>query len=143
MPERPLFRKTLLVVTRGAVARASVLPPERDFDESVLDHQGPTSGASPNETTRDPAHIPREVAGSSCRFPVIPASHVAKVLRMPEIPAHSRSARNHQDRPVTPEVAGSSPVAPVENSLENHLFCCHVRKRHRVLERQTIKTGRT
>src|SRR5918995_6282205 len=32
---------------------------------------------------------------------------------MPEIPAYSRSARKRQDRPVTPEVAGSSPVAPV------------------------------
>ena len=29
------------------------------------------------------------------------------------IPAYPRPARNYQDRPVTPEVAGSSPVAPV------------------------------
>ena len=36
-----------------------------------------------------------------------------------EIPARSRSARNHQDRPVTPEVAGSSPVAPVQNIPAN------------------------
>jgi hypothetical protein len=30
-----------------------------------------------------------------------------------EIPTYSRPARKYQDRPVTPEVAGSSPVAPV------------------------------
>jgi hypothetical protein len=35
---------------------------------------------------------------------------------MAEIPARSRSARNHQDRPVTPEVAGSSPVTPVQEA---------------------------
>jgi len=33
---------------------------------------------------------------------------------LPEIPAYPRSARKRQDRPVTPEVAGSSPVAPVQ-----------------------------
>jgi hypothetical protein len=36
---------------------------------------------------------------------------------MPEISAHSRSARNLQDRPVTPEVAGSSPVAFRRNTV--------------------------
>src|SRR6266536_3799610 len=35
---------------------------------------------------------------------------------MRQIPAHSRSARMHQDRPVTAEVAGSSPVAPALNT---------------------------
>jgi DNA-binding transcriptional ArsR family regulator len=35
----------------------------------------------------------------------------------------------HQDRPVTPEVAGSSPVAPV-NFLQIAIFCCRAwRKR--------------
>ncbi len=74
--------------------------------------------ASPTQTTLHPAHIRREVGGSSRRRAVIPASQVAKCLLMPGIPAYSRSARNHQDRPVTPEVAGSSPVAPVENCLQ-------------------------
>jgi hypothetical protein len=41
---------------------------------------------------------------------------------MQEIPAHSRSARNHQDRPVTPEVAGSSPVAPVKSLQIVYVF---------------------
>jgi hypothetical protein len=31
----------------------------------------------------------------------------------PQIPAYPRSTRKRHDRPVTPEVAGSSPVAPV------------------------------
>jgi hypothetical protein len=36
-----------------------------------------------------------------------------KALLLHGIPAYPRSARKPQDRPVTPEVAGSSPVAPV------------------------------
>jgi hypothetical protein len=40
------------------------------------------------------------------------------------IPAYPRPARNYQDRPATPEVAGSSPVAPVENTLQIGIFCC-------------------
>ena len=84
--------------------------------------------ASPNETTPHPAHIRREVAGSSRRRPVVPASQVAKVLLMLEIPARSRSARNHQDRPVTPEVAGSSPVAPVKY-LQISIVCCLARRK--------------
>src|SRR6266536_4716389 len=48
----------------------------------------------------------------------------------PGIPAYPHSARKRQDRPVTPEVAGSSPVAPAENILQIHIFCClHRRKR--------------
>jgi hypothetical protein len=44
------------------------------------------------EATSHPARIPPEASGTS----------------------YSRPARRHHDRPVTPEVAGSSPVAPVE-----------------------------
>ena len=42
-----------------------------------------------------------------------PHRQVRKALLTEAIPAYSRSARKHHDRPVTPEVAGSSPVAPV------------------------------
>jgi hypothetical protein len=38
-----------------------------------------------------------------------------KTLLTVGIPAYPRSARKRQDRPVTPEVAGSSPVAPVKD----------------------------
>jgi len=37
-----------------------------------------------------------------------------KALHWRQIPAFPRPARRRQDRPVTPEVAGSSPVAPVK-----------------------------
>jgi hypothetical protein len=37
-------------------------------------------------------------------------------LFSPGIPAYSRPDRRYRDRPVTPEVAGSSPVAPVSRS---------------------------
>ena len=37
---------------------------------------------------------------------------------------HPFSAVHPLSRPVTPEVAGSSPVAPVENILQTSIFCC-------------------
>jgi hypothetical protein len=52
-----------------------------------------------------------EVPGRARQSPQV---KLRKILPMQEIPAHSRSARNHQDRLVTPEVAGSSPVAPAK-----------------------------
>ena len=62
--------------------------------------------------------IPRP---SRTRSPQIPASarqspqsHGGNVLLVPGIPAYPRPPRKDQDRPVTPEVAGSSPVAPVK-----------------------------
>jgi hypothetical protein len=61
--------------------------------------------------------IPRR---SRKRLPGVPAGtrrspqrNGLKGLLTTGIPGDPRSARNHQDRPVTPEVAGSSPVAPV------------------------------
>ena len=60
-----------------------------------------------------PARIPREVAGSSRTHPLLPETDAAKGLLTAEIPADPRPPRKYQDRPVTPEVAGSSPVAPV------------------------------
>jgi hypothetical protein len=46
-----------------------------------------------------------------------------KALLAPVIPADPRPDRRDQDRPVTPEVAGSSPVAPVKD-LQICIFCC-------------------
>jgi hypothetical protein len=45
-----------------------------------------------------------------------PQGHGEEALLSPGIPAYSRPSRNNQDRPVTPEVAGSSPVAPVSQN---------------------------
>jgi hypothetical protein len=50
-------------------------------------------------------------------------NRVAANLRArPGIPAYPRVGRKRQDRPVTPEVAGSSPVAPVKY-LQIGIFC--------------------
>jgi hypothetical protein len=70
----------------------------------------------PSFTEKTTAHPAR----SRGRPPVAPACTREspqglgrKTLLLSEISAYSLSARKHQDRPVTPEVAGSSPVAPV------------------------------
>ena len=47
-----------------------------------------------------------------------PQDEVRNALLAPGIPAYPRPRRKLQDRPVTPEVAGSSPVAPVESPCE-------------------------
>jgi hypothetical protein len=99
-------------------------------------------GDEPIETRRrrgdfDPAHIPlrsplrqRPIPRSSRRrSPEAPGHarespqrHPRKVLVVPGIPAYPRSASKRQDRPVTPEVAGSSPVAPVKVPANRHLL---------------------
>jgi hypothetical protein len=68
-----------------------------------------------------PVDIPQEVVGSSRRSPAIPANHRDRTPAHGVIPVYPRPARNYQDRPVTPEVAGSSPVAPVK-SLQIGIF---------------------
>jgi hypothetical protein len=67
--------------------------------------------------------IPQDAAGSSRRRSAIPASYKTSCLRG-ESPLIPGPTRKHQDRPVTPEVAGSSPVASVEHSLQIDIFCC-------------------
>jgi hypothetical protein len=74
--------------------------------------------------TTHPALIPHEAAGSSRERAPIPATPGSESLLTAEIPAYPRSTRKRHDRPVTPEVAGSSPVAPVENILQMGIFCC-------------------
>jgi hypothetical protein len=48
-----------------------------------------------------------------------PQGEVRKTLLAPGIPAYPRLDRKRRDRPVTPEVAGSSPVAPVLEPASN------------------------
>jgi hypothetical protein len=57
-----------------------------------------------------------------------PQRQCRKTLLTAGIPAHPRLDRKRQDRPVTPEVAGSSPVAPAENVLQIAMFCCQDRR---------------
>ena len=77
-------------------------------------------------TTLHPAHIPPEVAGSSRRYPSIPARWRTKDPLSPGIPAYPRSRRKRHDRPVTPEVAGRVPSLPslVDKSLQIGMLCC-------------------
>ena len=85
------------------------------------------AGASRTTTASrpDPVRFPERQRGiprsSRRRSPEAPArarqfpQHQGrKALATTGIPAYPRSARKRQDRPVTPEVAGSSPVAPVK-----------------------------
>ena len=65
-------------------------------------------------TTRDPALIPHEAVGSSRRHPAIAAQLEANRPALAGNPAYPCPARKRQGRSVTPEVAGSSPVAPVK-----------------------------
>jgi predicted dithiol-disulfide oxidoreductase (DUF899 family) len=73
-----------------------------------------TAPAGLATATEHPALIPQEVAGSSRQSPAIPATPESKDPAHGRNPAHPRAARKRQDRPVTPQVAGSSHVAPVE-----------------------------
>jgi hypothetical protein len=51
-----------------------------------------------------------------------PQDEVRNALLAPGIPAYPRLERKRQDRPVTPEVAGSSPVAPVKTPANRPLL---------------------
>jgi hypothetical protein len=74
------------------------------------------NAAFASKATSHPVLIPREVAGHPRPRPPIPAKAEWKGLLLLQISAYPRSAPKRQDRPVTPEVAGSSPVAPVSQS---------------------------
>jgi hypothetical protein len=84
---------------------------DRNAQTTTASRMYPASFAS--QATPHPALIPHEVAGNPRRHPRIPARPSSKGPAAAGIPAYTRSARKRQDRPVTPEVAGSSPVAPV------------------------------
>ena len=92
----------------------------------------------------DPGHIPPRSLSRQRRIPrssrttspeapadarKSPQASGRKALLSPEVPACPRTARKRHDRPVTPEVAGLSPVAPVEISLQRCALCCRVRER--------------
>jgi len=72
-------------------------------------------------TTLRPAQIPQKGAEAPAGCRPSRQRQGRKDLLSWVIPAHPRSAPNDQDRPVTPEVAGSSPVAPVRKPCINAL----------------------
>jgi hypothetical protein len=54
------------------------------------------------------------------------------------LPRHRPSPRVQRlSRPVTPEVAGSSPIAPLQNSCKSATFCCLARHASREFAQQT------
>jgi hypothetical protein len=106
-----------------ALAWASVLSLELLFTRSRSKPESPSLRLFATQATSHPALIPQKAAGIPRPRPVIPARQRARDPLASGIPAHSRSASKRQDRPVTPEVAGSSPVAPVKY-LQNALLCC-------------------
>jgi hypothetical protein len=61
----------------------------------------------PRSSRRRPPGAPADTRES-------PQDEAWRLLLTAGIPAYPRPARKQQDRPVTPEVAGSSPVAPVK-----------------------------
>ena len=95
----------------------------------------------PTEPTAYPAQIPKEAAESSRRCPASPQARRRKALLSRVIPPSRHPARERQDRPVTPEVADSSPVAPVHTfSLENHAVSCLIWLKGAVSAQQTGST---
>ncbi len=82
-----------------------------------------------NSATSHPAHIPHEGAGSSRTSPRIPArAQGRKTCSRPESPAIPAQPGSAMTGLFTPEVAGSSPVAPVKY-LQIGMFCCRARRR--------------
>jgi hypothetical protein len=78
------------------------------------------SRASPTKTTSDPARIPREVAGSLSRRPVIPASQVPKKScswqKSPPTPAQPGSAKTGLSRRRSRVRVPSLPLKVLANS---------------------------
>ncbi len=56
------------------------------------------------------------------------SARTQKAARIERLRVHRRQSSVRPKRPVTPEVAGSSPVAPAEHILQTDIFCCLVRR---------------
>jgi hypothetical protein len=111
-------------------------------------------GAHPGHPVRLPFRqrvIPRP---SRMRSPGIPGcsrqsphDDGRKDLLTPRIPAYPRSTRRRHDRPVTPEVAGSSPVAPAKVPANRHIVLSQqtpdLRRLHRPFRSKTRNGQKT
>src|SRR5688500_18907434 len=80
----------------------------------------PSVHRSGNDRIRRPSR--RRSPEAPARARQSPQGHGEAALLSPVIPAYSGPARTYQDRPVTPEVAGSSPVAPVKVPVKRVLL---------------------
>src|SRR5207237_10458845 len=96
---------------------------------AALDGQRGAAGTFRSSWSRLPLRqplLPRSSRTSLPEGPVgsreSPQLQGRKALRFAGIPAYPRSCRKRHDRPVTPEVAGSSPVAPVKVTANRPLL---------------------
>jgi hypothetical protein len=78
------------------------------------------------QATARPALIPHDAPGSCRRYPPIPARQRTEIPATAGIAAYPRSGRKRHDRPVTPEVAGSSPVAPASKGTAKPLVASYL-----------------
>ena len=102
---RCALRRQAGVLTLGTVScrqpRREPRPPSRADPDRFPERQRSIPHSSRRRSPEAPAGARRTPQGDGW-----------KALLAPEIPADPRPDRRDQDRPVTPEVAGSSPVAP-------------------------------
>jgi hypothetical protein len=95
-------------------------------ERMVRRRSAPYPAQIPSRSRLRQRRIPRSSRWRSPEAPAdprqSPQDHWREVLLSPEIPAYPRSARKRHDRAVTPEVAGSSPVAPVKSPQIRNLF---------------------
>jgi hypothetical protein len=92
--------------------RGSVAPPDTVVKENGRQRRGRVREPPP-PAAEHPAHIPREVGGSPRRRPAIRVGQRTKSPALATNPRLARASPGKPSRAVTPEVAGSSPVAPV------------------------------
>jgi hypothetical protein len=123
--DRDLVDDHLIEQTRGERRGhhpAGALASRVRLGDSKKPHGDARSVASPDTspTTRLLHRLCRVVADRSRSQP---ARSARKCLLQPVIPGRSRLCRLTLYRPVTPEVAGSSPVAPVKNPCK---LACYV-----------------
>jgi hypothetical protein len=112
----PLFLFAVLFAsrwtTRSSCSRASAT--RRRATTRAASVYGSGNASIPRTSRRRLPEIPARTRES-------PQRPGRKALLSRGIPAYPRAAHKRHDRPVTPEVAGSSPVAPVESPANSHV----------------------
>jgi hypothetical protein len=114
-----LLRQRRLLSSRSAHVPVRWQPGQRPPPKQPF---GTRSGSLAATATTHPALIPQESAGDSRPSRAIAATACSKDPHLGQSPAYPGSGRKYQDRPVTPEVAGSSPVAPADIPANRHFL---------------------
>jgi hypothetical protein len=123
----------------------ALLPPARQSHERIARRTSTASRTNTNCSLLRQRPIPRGSRTSSPEAPArtreSPQSQGRKALLTPGIPAYPRSARKRHDRPVTPEVAGSSPVAPVKLPANGSIVLSGKAQRSTRLHKTRVRAG--